>query len=321
MNAIPSNPAPAAPVDPAAPPAPAPAPAPNAPAAPQKAVPPAPNGPIPTSDPNNPPIQPYTWDGADDELKTFVGTKSPLDVAKELKNAQSMLGKKTIGIPGENSTPEEQQAFHKARGVPESVDGYKFDDVIAEVMKDVPKELAEIDPEREKRYRELFKNSNVSNGEARELLRREMSREIGELKQKAETARQLTQQTNDLVTQAWGNKREEKTQDANNFFRHLGIDDDALKVVNGALGTKPEARMKFLELAASQGASLREGGQPGAGGGLVPGAMTPDQARMAKEQYLAQGDNRDAYLNPQHRNHEAVSKQVYEYAKVQRGVK
>lgn len=304
------------------------APSPAAPTPTNPQVPPAPNGPIPTSDPNNPPIQPAPapttdhWSGADDELKAFIGTKTPLDIAKELKGAQALIGKKTVGVPGENSTPEEQAAFHKARGVPEKGDDYKFDDVLSELTKDLPEGLITADPEREKQFREMARASNLSNTEARELMKRQLGAEIEARKATAAASQALQQKTNDLVTQTWGTKKDEFTQDANNFLRHVGIDDDALKVVNSALGANPEARMKFLDFARQQGMMLREGGKMhGAQAGAVISTMTPDQARVAKQEYIAQGDNREAYMNPQHKNHKMVTDQMTQYLRAERGVK
>lgn len=259
----------------------------------------------------------------DPELKAFVGTKSPADVAKELKAAQALIGKKAVGIPGEGSTPEEQAAFHKARGVPETEAAYKFDDVLSDLTKDLPEGLVVMDPEREKETRALLKAANISNGEARELIKRQLGKEIETRKAEIAAAKDLEVKTGDLLNQAWGGKREEYTQDANNYIRAIGMDDDVLTVMNAALGTKPEQRIKFLEMARKQGALLREGGQPnGMPSTADIGSMTPLQAKTAKEQFLATGDNRSIYLgNRSHPRYAEIEARVTQYVKVERGGK
>lgn len=301
----------------------APAPSTPSPTIPDPAgLPSPPASPIP-ADPLAPAAAVDPWAGVEDaELKAFVGTKTPADVAKELKAAQALIGKKAIGIPDANSTPEQQAAFHKARGVPETAEGYKFDDVIAEITKDLPAGLITADPEREKRFREFAKASNLAPGEARELIKRELSHEIETKKASAAASAQLQQQTSDLITQNWGPKKDEYTQDANNWMRHMGLGDDALAVVNGVLGTKPEARLKFLDVARQQGAALREGGQPVEGmpnGGNV-GNMSPQAAGQAKRDYLQQGDNQKAFMDPNHPNFKTVSDYVGKLARRERGL-
>lgn len=264
------------------------------------------------------------WAGLDDpDLKTFVGTKTPAEIAKELKAAQSLIGKKTVGVPGEGSTPEEQAAFHTARGVPATSAEYKFDDVLAELTKDLPADLVVMDPAREAETRELLKAANISNGEARELIRRQLGKEIETRKAEVAAAAGLQSKTQDLITQGWGPKKDEYTQDANNYMRSIGIDDDVLSVMNAALGTKPEARFKFLEMARTQGALLREGGQPvGAAHGMNITAMTPEQARTAKEAYLNEGNNRDVYLgNRDAPRYKEVQDRMTAFIKAERGLK
>lgn len=59
----------------------------------------------------------------------FAKSENPWHaLAKGYAGAQTMLGKKPAGleVPGENATPEQISAWHKAIGVPEKPDGYQY---------------------------------------------------------------------------------------------------------------------------------------------------------------------------------------------------
>lgn len=70
---------------------------------------------------------------------------------KQYENAQTLIGKRPQGltIPGDNATPEEVKAFHKALGVPDTVEGY---DIKPTTWDEADKELGE------------YVNSNRSEG-------------------------------------------------------------------------------------------------------------------------------------------------------------
>lgn len=56
--------------------------------------------------------------------KVYDGTPNVSEMAKMLGNLQRVIGKKGIIPPGENASPSEMEAFHKALGKPDS---YKFE--------------------------------------------------------------------------------------------------------------------------------------------------------------------------------------------------
>lgn len=301
------------------PPADPPATPPATPPADPPATPPA--GQEPPKDP--PAASP--WGEMDDELKEFVGDKSPADVAKELKGAQTLLGKKQIGIPNEESTPVEWAKFHETRGVPGNAEGYDFSSVKDEVLKDIPEDQREgaWDEGEEKRFRELAKAANLSKTEASELLKRELGYRMEAQGKVAKESADAAKAAQDMITENWGNRTEEYTQDANNFARHMGLGDDVIGAMQKLAGVNAEARFKLVDFMREQGALLREGGQPGkTSGGAVPASgMSADQARQAKTQYLAQGDNQKAYMDPTHPNHQSVTDQVTQYLRAERGIK
>lgn len=246
-----------------------------------------------------------------------MGEKTPAQLAIELKAAQSLIGKKTIGIPGPTSTPEEQRAYHTARGVPEAPDGYKLDDVLAEIEKEFPG--IERDAAREKQFREFARASNLSQTEAAELVSRQLRAEIAANAEGIKAAQTANTATKTLIDENWGPKAEAKNVAATRGARHIGLDDAATEVFMKAAGTNPEARFKLVDALATLGEMLGEGGGPGTqpGGGQL--TMTADQARVAGQQFLDQGDNREAYMNPAHDRHKAVEAEYTKYARIAQG--
>lgn len=302
---------------------PDPAPQPTPAGSPDPKPPTLPNDP-PSDDPKPAPAaEASPWGEIDDELKEFAGEKTPAEVLKELKGAQSLLGKKQVGIPDEKSTPEEWAKFHETRGVPKESDDYDFAGVKDDLLKDVPEDQREgmWDEGEERRFKEFAKASNLSQTEAKNLLQRELSHRFEAGKAAAAESAAVSKAAKDMITENWGNREEEYTQDANNFARHMGLGDDVLANIQKMAGTA-EARFKTVDFMRQQGALLREGGQPGkTRPGAVPaGSMTADQARMAKSDYLAQGDNQKAYMDSNHPNHKAVTDQVTAYLKAERGI-
>lgn len=284
--------------------------------------------PAPTPDGNPPapaPVPdasaPKLWgDDLDDETKAFVGDKTPAQVAKELKGAQALLGKKTIGIPDKDSTPEQWRAFHESRGVPKDEAGYDFKAALDDLMKDAPEGVT-LDPAREAEFRALAKSANLSNTEATELIKRQLTKEWDANKTQLAEITTANKKAATLLDEAWGAKKDEYTQDANKFARHIGLTDDVLEVFMKAAGTKPEARFAFVNFMREQGALLREGGNGGPLVDVGAEALTPAQATEKKTAYLSQGDNQAAYLDPSHARHKQVSAQMTVYLKAERGIK
>ena len=285
-------------------------------------TPPAPNEPPPGTPPapETPPAN--LWAGADldDELKAFIGEKSPAQVAKELKSAQALIGKKTIGIPGPDSTPEEQRAFHAARGVPETGDKYDFAESMDEIKKDMPKGW-QADPAREQWFRKVALERHLTNKEANDLVR-----DVFKYEQEKATA-QLTQaadfdrQTEDLVAQGWGPQRAQKQQAANTFLHSQGFGEDEVSVIMKMAGANPQARFNIIDTFARMGELLGEGGGPTPPLTDPVAGMSKEQAAVAKQQFLAQGDNQAAYMDSTHPRHGAVTQHMTKLIKIERGIK
>jgi len=58
---------------------------------------------------------------------SLAPVKDVAAMAKMYINGQKLIGAKRIALPGEKATPDELKEFHRAIGVPESVEGYKIE--------------------------------------------------------------------------------------------------------------------------------------------------------------------------------------------------
>lgn len=246
---------------------------------------------------------PKLWsDELDEETKAFVGDKTPAQIAKELKGAQALLGKKTIGIPDKDSTPEQWKSFHESRGVPKDEAGYDFKGTLDELMANAPEGIT-LDPAREAEFRALAKSANLSNIEATELIKRTLTKEWEGNKTQLAAIATANKAAATLLDENWGAKKAEYEQDANVFARHIGLDGDTIDVFMKAAGTNPEARFKLVNFMREQGALLREGGNGGPVIDLGGEKLTPAQASEKWSAWLSVGDNQAAYLDPGHPKH------------------
>lgn len=82
------------------------------------------------------------------------------DLFNQFANSQKLLGKKGVIVPGEKATPQEIAEFHKALGVPEKEEEYKFQ---------MPEGVA-ADENEDKTLRTLMKKHGISKKAAEGLV-------------------------------------------------------------------------------------------------------------------------------------------------------
>lgn len=324
IETTPNSPSPdgAAPTTPSSTaPSPSPAPAPTAATDLTPAPAPAPAA----TDPNAPPAEnadadPWAGVELDDETKAFIGEKTPAEVAKELQNAQKLLGKKAIGIPGKDSTPEEQRAFHKARGVPESEEGYELAPVVEKIKAVAPEGWAP-DTALEQRFRKAARLSNMSNGEAQQFAEHFLGEEFKAREEFVKTEVAATKEATSLFTQHIGPDR---TVFDSNFARGMnaiGLDTEGVDVFLGAYGGNGKARFNMARVVAEIGARYGEGTTPPglnpSGGGV---GMSKQQARGEMDRILADPANQEAYNDPTHAKHQEITREITRLGKIERGI-
>lgn len=161
-----------------------------------------------------------------DDIKTAPSLASIKDIpalAKSYVNAQQLIGAKRIALPGDKATPDEMKEFHRAIGVPESVEGYKI-------------ELEGADPQLLDGFRAAALEAGVPAGSAAKLAA--WYDGMG----KAAIQAQIAENTK--AVEEWKGKL------GNKFEEHVG----AAKKAMGALGLKPEQVDKFDDMLKAMGA-------------------------------------------------------------------
>lgn len=218
------------------------------------------------------------------------------DVPKLFKRVDDLLteiGKKPTGIPGENAKPEEIAAFHKAFGVPEKPEEYKFPDPPAGLVKN---------EKFEGKMKEIFKTAGVSAKQAATLvpaynaLVAEISKELGAAGEQADV------DFDKLAGETFGPKKEAVLKNSKALIakyappqmaKHLeGLSNENLIVMAGVIDA---IRAEFIS-----DDKLPEGGT---GGGV---GMTAEAKRAKGMELMAS----KAYQDPFHPEHAKVKAEV-----------
>lgn len=249
-----------------------------------------------------------------------MGEKSPAEVAKELQNAQKLLGKKSIGIPGKDSTPEEQRAFHKARGVPEDETGYDLAPAMEELKKIAPAGW-EPAPELEASFRKAARLSNISNGEAAEFAKHYLGDQFKAREALVNAEIAATKEAKGLMATAWG--ADPKPHEANfaRGMKAVGLGAESVDVFLASYGGSGAARFNLVNAIAEIGRNQREGGP--IPGGLANGGdagMTKEQARAEMERIKSDPVLSRAYTEVNDPRHKEITGEMTRLGKIERGI-
>lgn len=264
---------------------------------------------------------PWAGQDLDEETKAFIGDKTPAQIAKELQNAQKLLGKKSIGIPGKDSTPEEQRAFHKARGVPEDENGYDLKPAL-ESLKEVAPPGWEPAPELEASFRKAARLSNISQGEATEFAKHWLGEQFKSREQFVNTQMAAQKEAKAIMAREWGPDTTAHTAAFERGARAIGLEGAAVDVLLETIAGDGKARFAAVNAVAEIGRRFAENG-PVPGINPTDGAttMTKEQARSQMDRIKADPVLSVAYTDITHPRHKEVTAEMTRLGKIERGVK
>lgn len=231
---------------------------------------------------------------------TFKDYKSMPDFLKSHKNMASLVGKKAIERPGDNATPEQIKAFRAAIGVPETADGYKFDDVdlssYGEAANAFKKELGD--------FREIFMEIGIPAKEANALQQKYWNKLAEGLKavsaageaKRAEEAAKFDAEFAQMNQQRFGEKAEAVVSGARDLMAEFASKEDIEiiqkldnKTLFAFLNTLNGVREKYMSE-----------GNPPANGGSHTSVQSEEAARSEAKNLYSELRKLDA-MDPKRR--------------------
>lgn len=214
------------------------------------------------------PKAPASWrDGLDPELKdhpSLANFKDPKDLAKSWVNAQKLIGKDKLVLPGKNATPQDWEQVFDKLGRPKSPEGYNIPTDYA------PPELTS--PEGLRDYQGIAHKLGLMPAQAEGLYKWWADQQIGVMNQMEEQNTNLQKETESTLRKEWGYAYESKLKDANRVIRQFNSEEDA-QYIQGKFGNDP-VMIKFLT---RMGGKIAEDGIIGKG---ESNFLSPEEALL-----------------------------------------
>lgn len=231
-------------------------------------------------------------DGLPEELRnepSLAGVKNLTTLAKSYVNAQKLVGKNKISIPGENATDDERNAFYSALGRPATANDYKHDKV------EIPEGYA-LNEEQVAAFRETAFNIGLS----QEAFEKALAFDLARTKQATEAAvaeyNREYDETMAKLQQQYGDKLPARISQVDKALTTFGIKD--LFVQKGLTNN-----YQIFEALANIGASISESKLKA--GEVQQNFKTPQQ--QIEEIYA---DPNGAIYNAEHPGHDKAVAEV-----------
>ena len=213
------------------------------------------------------------WYGeVDDELKKVADRfTSPTDALRSIQDLRKRESQPRV--PGKNASEEDRKAYHKAIGVPETVEGYEFPAVPDDQMTDAIKESRA-------GWAKAFHELGISKTAAKTLTDRLVAEQASELASQVEADKAYAATTQAALDKDWGADKTRNMEYANRAFDQLasraGLTVEELRQIETKDGRFLMDRPEMLKIFAVMGRAMGEGDL----GGLV-GA---DERQTVQEQ-------------------------------------
>lgn len=225
-----------------------------------------------------------SWrDGLDADIKdhpSLTNFKEPKDLAKSWVNAQKLIGKDKIPLPGKNATPAEWDEVYNRLGRPQSPEGYKIPEDYA------APELTS--PEGREAYKSIAHKLGLLPQQAEGLYKWWADQANGGLAQSNEQRAAIQKETETKLRKEFGFAYEQKINDAKKVLLQFNSKEEA-EYLEANFGNDPTL-IKFL---IRMGGKMSEDGIVGKG---ESNFLSPDEAKAeiakirANPVYLQEGN-------------------------------
>lgn len=223
--------------------------------------------------------------------------KDPADLAKQFVHLQSLIGKKSVPIPGEDATADDWNQFYSNLGRPESSEKYSFVQALdPEVREQAQQFLGPI--------LETFHQAGLTDEQATAVATNYLKTSADQFEARQQAAAQAVQASETALRQKWGAAYDAKLNAAAEAADTLfGENINQFKQIQLADGTFLGDNPLMIELLSALGEANYEGA-------IHPGGsratMTPDEAAAELQAMMSDPDAMEAYKNRDHPQHKAV---------------
>lgn len=231
-----------------------------------------------------------------DDIKnhaTLTKFKSVVDLAKSHLNAQDMIGRKGIILPREGASEEEIGDFYNKLGRPETVEGYKLDEV------QLPEGVSIDDNIRSEFLKEGHKEG-FTNKQMNFLLKWQIENMGNKVKLDDEAREAEVQEIETNLRKEMGNAYEANLSLANKVIGKYA-DESTKEFLKEALGHDPRMIRMMIKIG-------KDMGEDTLGEGTAIMTKTPGEAQ--KEISQIRNNSKHPYHIPGHVEHQAALKQM-----------
>lgn len=166
--------------------------------------------------------------------------KSPEDMAKSWIEAQRIIGKEKIPVPGEDAKPEDWDMVYDRLGRPKDADSYQLPEV------EMPKGL-EFEEENLKEFRAQAHKLGLTQKQVEGLFSYHADTQKQSYQQMVEQSEKDSQEAEKALRKEWGTAYGEKLQMANKALKMAAGDD--FDKLNAKIGNDPVAIKALANLA------------------------------------------------------------------------
>jgi hypothetical protein len=217
---------------------------------------------------------------------------TPADLAKGYLEAEKLIGKKGVILPGENATPEEMKQFHAALGVPETFDGYEL-----KAPDGLPEGVWNDDAA--KGFAAKAHELGLTPKQVQGIATWQVQNVAGALEKAGLEADGRTYEA--VLREEWGGSYDAKFEAARRASKEFGGDEATLAKLGDKIGDAALIRM-FARI----GEKVAEDSPAGMGGGAQ---LTSQESAKAQADALV-ADTKGPYWNQMHPDHRATVQRV-----------
>lgn len=231
-------------------------------------------------------------------LKDF---KNPNDLAKSWVNAQKLIGKDKIPVPGEKATKEEWDQVYDKLGRPKKAEEYEVEKI---PLEGVPEGFP-MNEELRKGFASKAHELGLNKRQVGELYKWFMSENIKEYNGLVNNTKGAMAKGETALRQEWGQAFEERVDIAKKVIRSQGDPELIAYLEESGLGNDP----RMIKFAFNVGRHFSEGD-------LLRGAAAVNMSPAEAEEEIAKirADKKHAYwdkFNPEHKLAVARMEQLY----------